>query len=386
MTKSVIKSRAAVSRGVLIGSVLALVIIGGVVGFLAMAPQTKTAPPNMQESVGLNGAGATFPFPLIAKMSDEYLKVRPNIKVNYQSIGSGGGIRQHTAKTVDFAASDAPLTDAQFANATGTLTIPFTIGAVVPTYNIPEAKERLKITGELLADIFLGKIKKWNDPKLVELNPELRNVDKDIIVIHRSDGSGTTFVWTNYLSDVSGEWKRNVGKSTSVNWPTGLGGKGNEGVAGLIGQNPYSIGYNELAYAKLNNIQYVAVRNAAGEFIAADLATSTKAAATAGLKLPKGEASWSKVSIIDEVYSDANAKGSYPITSFSYFFVYKELNVRPGITGDSARAVVDWLWYTVHDGQNYADNLVYVPLPPEVVKLNEETIKQITFNGQPILR
>ncbi|MBI4258836.1 MAG: phosphate ABC transporter substrate-binding protein PstS [Thaumarchaeota archaeon] len=385
MTTSVIRSKAAVSR-VLIGGVLALVVVAGVLGFLATQTQPETNSTNQTELLTLNGAGATFPFPLIAKMSDEYLKVKPNIQVNYQSIGSGGGIAQHVAKTVDFAASDAPLTDEQFANAAGTLTIPFTIGTVVPTYNVPEAKERLKFTGEILAEIFLAKIKKWNDPRLVELNPELQNVDKDIIVVHRSDGSGTTFVWVNYLSDVSVEWREKVGKSTSVNWPAGLGGKGNEGVAGLIGQNPHSIGYNELAYAKLNNIPYGAVRNAAGEYIIADLEASAKAAAAAALTLPKGDATWSKVSIIDEIYDNADAKGAYPVTSFSYFFIYKEFNVRPGMAAGTARAVLDWLWWAVHDGQSYAENLVYVPLPEEVVRLNEETLRMATFNGQPILR
>jgi len=338
------------------------------------------------QPVTLNGAGATFPFPLISKMSAEYNKLYPAVQINYQSIGSGGGIRQFTVKTVDFGASDAPLSDAQFANVTGPLHIPFTIGGVVPTYNVPGVDSGLKFTGPILADIFLGKITKWNDPQLVAINPGVNLPSADIIVVHRSDGSGTTYVWTNYLSDVSSEWKENVGKSTSVNWPVGLGGKGNEGVAGIVTQNPNSLGYNEFAYATINKITFGAVQNAAGNYVLPSLESFTAAVSAASSTLPKGDENWSKVSIIDSIVSNSSAANAYPVTSFSYLLVYKELNIIPGMDLNRAKALVSFLWWTVHDGQQYASPLVYVPLPGSVVTLDEATIKTITFNGQSVFQ
>jgi phosphate ABC transporter phosphate-binding protein len=338
------------------------------------------------QTITLNGAGATFPFPLIDKWTAEYHKIKPSVQVNYQSIGSGGGIKQHTEKTVYFGASDAPLTEQQFADAPNTLHIPMTIGGVVPTYNVPGISKGLKFTGEVLADIFLGKITKWNDPRLMAINPETILPDHDIIVVHRSDGSGTTFVFTNYLSDISQEWKTTVGKSTSVNWPTGLGGKGNEGVAGLISQNPYSIGYVEFIYAKKNNLTWGYVQNAAGEFVEPSLESFSTAASFAAVTLPRGDESWSRVSIIDSIVNNTQATGAYPITSFSYFLVYKELNVLPNMNEDAAKTLVEFLWWTTHDGQNFSAELVYVPLPAEVVTHNEATIRMITFNGQQLYK
>jgi len=334
------------------------------------------------QTITLNGAGATFPFPLIDKWTAEYHKINPNVQVNYQSIGSGGGIKQHTEKTVFFGASDAPLTSEQFVSAPNTLHIPMTIGGVVPTYNVPGISKGLKFSGEVLADIFLGKITKWNDPRLTALNPGVNLPDNNIIVAHRSDGSGTTFVLTNYLSDISEEWKTTVGKSTSVNWPTGLGGKGNEGVAGLVSQNPYSIGYVEFIYAKNNNLPWGYVQNAAGEFVEPSLESFETAAAFAALALPRGDESWSKVSIIDSLVNNTQAIGAYPITSFSYFLVYKDLNVLPNMNESTAKALVEFLWWTVHDGQNYSSDLAYVPLPQEAIRGDEATIRMITFNGQ----
>lgn len=356
--------------------ILALLLFSSIAIAIYLGTQTQQA--EQLQEITLNGAGATFPFPLLSKMSREYLKVNPSVKINYQSIGSGGGIRQHTVKTVDFGASDVPLTDEQFNNAPNTLHIPFTIGAVVPTYNMPIGTG-IKFTGEVLADIFLGKIKKWNDPKLKELNPDLNLPDKEIIVVHRSDGSGTTFVWADYLSTVSEEWKQKVGKGTSVNWPVGLGGKGNEGVAGLIKQNPYSLGYNEFAYAKLEKISYGFVKNKAGNFIEPSLESFAAAAAAFSQALPRGDESWSKITMV-------NAPGtkSYPITSFSYLLVYKELNVLPGIDNKRAKALVDFLWWATHEGQQFAPELVYVPLPKEIIEHNENTLKMITFNGQQV--
>jgi len=338
------------------------------------------------EPVTLNGAGATFPFPLISKMSAEYNRLYPNVQVNYQSIGSGGGIRQFMVKTVDFAASDAPLNDDQYANVTGTepLHVPFTIGGVVPTYNLPGIESGVRFTGPILADIFLGKITQWNDPQLVAINPDISLPARSIIVVHRSDGSGTTFVWTNYLSDVSQEWRDTVGKSTSVNWPVGLGGKGNEGVAGLVIQNAYSLGYNEFAYAVINKMTFGAVQNAAGNFVMPSLESFSAAVTAASTALPAGNQNWSKVSIIDSLSGNTQAEDAYPITSFSYFLVYKELNVLPGMTLNRAKTLVRFLWWAVHDGQAYAPPLAYVPLPGAVIILNEATLSMITFNGQPV--
>ncbi|MEO3993884.1 MAG: phosphate ABC transporter substrate-binding protein PstS [Desulfurococcaceae archaeon TW002] len=338
------------------------------------------------QPVTLNGAGATFPFPLIDKWVSEYNKIKPNVKINYQSIGSGGGIRQHIEKTVHFAASDVPLSEEQAGKAPNTLHIPITIGGVVPIYNIPGIQEGLRFTGEILADIYLGKIKKWNDPRLAEVNPGINLPDKEIVVVHRSDGSGTTFIWTSYLSAISQEWREKVGKGTSVNWLVGIGGKGNEGVAALVKQTPYSIGYVEFTYAKKNNLTYGYVRNAAGEFIEPSIESFVKAAEYAAITLPKGDASWSKVSIIDAIANNTQAKGAYPITSFSYILVYKELNVLSGMDEATAKTLVEFLWWIIHDGQNYAPGLYYVPLPPNVIKHNEETIRMITYNGQQLLK
>jgi phosphate transport system substrate-binding protein len=336
------------------------------------------------QTITLNGAGATFPFPLIDKWTAEYHKIKANIQINYQSIGSGGGIRQYTVKTVDFGATDAPLTAQQFANATNTLHIPETIGGVVPTYNLPNIASGLRFSGAVLADIFLGKITKWNDTLLQALNPSVNLPSQDIIVVHRSDGSGTTFVWTDYLSDVSSEWRTTVGKSTSVNWPTGLGGKGNEGVAGIVSQNRYTIGYVEFIYAKNNNLPWGYVQNAAGEFVEPSLQSFTAASSAAAVTLPNGDQSWSTVSIVDSIANNTQATGAYPITSFTYLLIYKELNVVPNMNRDKADALVQFLWWAIHDGQNYSADLAYVPLPHVVVANDEATIRMITFNGEQL--
>ena len=371
--------------------IVAIVIVAiGAYYYSTNAPSTSNTMTSetMNQLITLNGAGATFPFPLISKMSSEYNAANPTIQINYQSIGSGGGIRQFMVKTVDFAASDAPLSDAQYANVTGTssLHIPFTIGGVVPTYNLPNIASGVRFTGPILADIFMGKITKWNDPQLAAINPSVTLPDKDIIVVHRSDGSGTTFVWTNYLSNVSPDWKQNVGKSTSVNWPVGLGGKGNEGVAGIVTQNPYALGYNEFAYATINNISFGAVQNAAGNFVTPSLESFTAAVQASSTALPNGDSNWSKVSIIDSLSTNTSASDAYPVTSFSYILIYKELNVLPGMDLVRARALVNFLWWAVHAGQNYAPPLEYVPLPSSVVTLDEATIKSITFNGQTVFQ
>lgn len=356
--------------------VLAGVLIAGCVSKPPEVQPASTAQPTKAPgTVTLNGAGATFPYPLISKWSAEYNKIKPNIQINYQSVGSGAGIKQITAKTVDFGASDAPLTEQEYAGAPGILQIPESIGAVVVAYNLPGIQKGIKLSGDVVADIFLGKITKWNDPRIVSLNPDAKLPDKEIIVSHRSDGSGTTFVFTDYLSAVSPDWKSKVGKGKSINWPVGLGGKGNEGVAGLLNQNPYTIGYIELAYAKLQNIPYANIKNKAGNFIEPTLETTANAATRAVPTLPTGDASWSSVSIVD-----APGNNSYPISSFTYLLVYKDQADQT-----KGKILAEFLWWAVHDGQKYSSDLLYVPLPNGVVNLNEKTIKLMNYNWQPLI-
>jgi phosphate ABC transporter phosphate-binding protein len=323
--------------------------------------------PAVDGAVNLVGAGASFPYPLIAKWSYEYNRIHPDIQINYQSIGSGGGIKQITEQTIDFGASDAPLTPEERAAAPGLLHIPETLGAVVLSYNIPEAKERLKLNGDVIAKIFLGQIKRWDDPAIKALNPAIALPAKDIVVVHRSDGSGTTFVFSDYLSKVSKDWNTEVGRGKALSWPVGMGQKGNEGVSGMISQLPYSIGYIELTYALQNTLPYALVKNKAGHFT--DANTTTIKSAASAVKLPKGNEDWSNVSIVD-----APATDSYPISTFSYLLVYeKQSNSQKG------KALIDFLTWAVHEGQSYAEGLHYVPLPPEVVKLNEGTIKMVVY-------
>jgi phosphate transport system substrate-binding protein len=315
----------------------------------------------------LNGAGATFPNPIYSKWFSEYHKLHPNIEVNYQSIGSGGGIRQVTEGTVDFGASDMPMTDGQLAEAqtklkTNVLNIPTVLGAVVPAYNIPGVSGEVKFTPDALAGIFLGKITKWNDKAITSVNAGVNLPDKDIIVVHRSDGSGTTFIWTDYLTKVSAEWKSEVGSNTSVKWPVGLGGKGNEGVAGLIRQMQGGIGYVELIYALQNNIPYGSVRNAAGTFLKASLEGVTAAAASA----PRMPADF-RVSI-----TDAPGKDAYPISSFTWLLI-------PQQSKDAAKGKIlaDFLNWMATDGQKMTSALSYAPLPESVVQKEKEAIKQV---------
>jgi phosphate transport system substrate-binding protein len=311
----------------------------------------------------LNGAGATFPNPMYSKWFSEYGKSHSGVQVNYQPIGSGGGIRQVTAGTVDFGASDMPMTDKQLQEAKfKILNIPTVLGAVVPAYNIPGVSGEVKFTPEALAGIFLGRISKWNDPVITKANPGVNFPDKEIIVVHRSDGSGTSFIWTDYLSKVSPEWKAQVGSDTSVKWPIGLGGKGNEGVAGSIRQLPGSIGYVELIYAVQNNIPYGSVRNSAGVFLKASLEGVTAAAASA----PKMPADF-RVSI-----TDAPGKDAYPISSFTWLLI-------PAQSKDAAKGKIlaDFLSWMVTDGQKMTSALSYAPLPDNVAAKVKEAIKQV---------
>ena len=347
-----------------------------IIGLLAVAAGTALAARGAvaQETVRLNGAGATFPQPIYQKWVLEYHTLHPNVEINYQGIGSGGGIRQYTDHTVDFGASDGPMTDAQIQAVNGNVYhLPTVLGSVVPTYNIPGVTAQLKFTGEVLAGIWLGQITKWNDSRLTALNPGVSLPDQDIIVAHRSDGSGTTYIWTDYLSKVSPDWMQRVGKGTSVNWPVGLGGQGNPGVANIVKQTPGAIGYVELIYAIQNSIGYGLVQNAAGNFIQASLATTTNAAAGAVAHLDANT---------DFRISITNAEGAqvYPIASFTWLLVPKTMTDMT-----KARALLEFVWWALHDGEKYTTDLAYAPLPSRVVQLEEERLKSITVDGRPVL-
>jgi phosphate transport system substrate-binding protein len=330
---------------------LVLAAAGGLAGTASAAP------------IQINGAGATFPYPIYSKWFSEYNKLHPDIQINYQSIGSGGGIRQLTNQTVFFGATDGPMTNDQI-QAAGfrILHLPTVLGGDVPVYNLAGSPE-LKFTGPLLADIFMGKITKWNDAAIAKDNPGVQLPADDITVVHRSDGSGTTYIWCDYLAKVSPEWQKKVGVSTSVNWPVGVGGKGNEGVAGLVKQTPGSIGYVELIYAIQNRISYGSVKNMSGKYLKASLETVTAAAAGAEGKMPA-----------DFRVSITNAPGdqAYPISSFTWLLLQEKPK-------DKARsqAMVDFVKWALTDGQRYAAELGYAPLPASVVKLEMAAIGRI---------
>jgi phosphate transport system substrate-binding protein len=311
----------------------------------------------------LNGAGATFPNPIYQKWFSEYHNAHPDVQINYQSIGSGGGIQQLTSGTVDFGASDGPMTDEQLPKVSGKVFhIPTVLGAVVPTYNINGVSSELKFTGDVLADIYLGNIKNWNDPRLAKANPGVKFPDEDIVVVHRSDGSGTTYIFTDYLSKVSPAWKDKVGKGTSVNWPAGLGGKGNEGVSGMVKQTDGSIGYVELIYAVSNKMPYGSVQNAAGTFIKASLESVTAAAASMK-DMPEDF----RVSI-----TNAPGKDAYPISSFTWLLVPAEW-----ADATKEKAFVDFLTWMVDKGQSMTSSLQYAPLPKNVAAKVKARIKEV---------
>jgi len=311
----------------------------------------------------INGAGATFPNPIYSKWFSEYGKLK-QVAINYQSIGSGGGIRQLTSQTVFFGATDGPMTDEQMQQAPGRiLHLPTVLGAVVPVYNIPNFKGEIKFSGPVLADIFLGKITKWNDPALAKLNGGTNLPSTDISVVHRAEGSGTTYIWVDFLSKVSPEFKQRVGVNTSVKWPVGLGGKGNEGVAGLVQQTPGSIGYVELIYALQNKIAYGPVQNADGEFVQASIQSVTAAAAAAVKNMPKDF----RVSI-----TNAPGKGVYPVSSFTWILLYENPKDK-----NQSKAMVEFMKWALSDGQKFAADLGYAPLPQEVVKLEMAALNTI---------
>ena len=321
-------------------------------------------------ALSINGAGATFPYPMYSKWFDEYHKKNPNLQINYQSIGSGGGIKQVTEGTVDFGATDGPMNDEQLKayqdkHGSGILHFPTVLGAVVPTYNIPGVDAALNFTPDALAGIFLGKITKWNDPLIASANKGVKLPADDIVVVHRADGSGTTYCWTDYLSKVSDEWKTKVGKGTSVNWPSpaSLGGKGNEGVTGTVKNTPNSIGYVELIYAETNKIPYGNVKNAAGVFVKATLASVSAAAAGSAKEIPDDF----RVSI-----TNAPGKAAYPISTFTWLLIPEKFT-------DAAKrdALKGFLKWALADGQNYAESLSYAKLPKEVVTMELKAINKV---------
>jgi phosphate transport system substrate-binding protein len=316
------------------------------------------------QKVRINGAGATFPNPIYSKWFSEYNKLHPDVEINYQSIGSGGGVQQISKQTVFFGASDMPMNAEQLQSAPGKiLHFPTVLGAVVPVYNIPSVTAELKFSGPLLADIFLGKITKWNDANIAKLNPGVTLPASDITVVHRADGSGTTYIWVDYLAKISPEWKTKVGVNSSVNWPTGVGGRGNEGVASTVKQTPGALGYVELIYALQTKQPYGSVQNMAGEFAKASVESVTAAAAAAVKQMPPDF----RVSI-----TNAPGKGVYPISSFTWILLYE--NPKDKV---QAKAMVDFMKWALTDGQKFAPDLGYAPLPAEVVKLEMAALSKI---------
>ncbi len=322
------------------------------------------------QQVTLTGAGSTFAYPLYSKWASEFHQSHPNVEINYQSIGSGGGIRQVISGTVDFGGTDVPMTDAQLADARKNLGsdivhFPTALGGVVPTYNIPGVSADLNFTPDALAGIFLGKITKWNDPEIQRSNPNVKLPGNEIVVVHRSDGSGTTFVWVDYLSKVSVEWKTKVGAGASVNWPVGLGAKGNEGVTGLVKQTDNAIGYVELIYAIQNHSPYGQVRNLSGAFVKADLAGVTAAAAGAAQNMPDDF----RVSI-----TNAPGKTAYPISSFTWMLIPKDCKNK-----SKCSALKEFLDWSLTQGQNSCESLTYARLPKGVAMKEQAASKYLHY-------
>jgi len=323
------------------------------------------------DTLTVTGAGATFPYPLYSKWFYEYSNAHPGVNFNYQSIGSGGGIKQITAGTVDFGASDAPMKDEEMAKLPGPIFhIPTAIGAVTVVYNLQEMSSGLKLTQEALAEIFLGKITKWNDPKIASQNRDRKLPAEDIVVAHRSDGSGTTDIFTNYLSTVSGEWKQKAGRGKSVRWPVGLGGKGNEGVAGVVKQTPGAIGYVELAYSTQSRMTVAAIRNQEGQFVLPTLDSTSTAAAGAAKSMPADY----RVALVD-----APGKDSYPICGLTWLLVYQDQKDK-----EKGKALVSFLKWAMHDGQKMNAPLLYAPIPKPVVEKVDATLKQIRHQGRSL--
>ena len=344
---------------------LGLALFGIAVWFAGTIPARAAGP------LTVTGAGATFPYPLYSKWFYEYSNSHPGVNFNYQSIGSGGGIRQVTAGTVDFGATDAPMTDEEMAKLPGPiLHIPTAIGAVTIVYNLSGVDSGLKLTQDVLANIFLGKITRWDDPQIATQNPSVKLSGEDIVVAHRSDGSGTTDIFTNYLATVNGGWKEKVGRGKSVNWPVGLGGKGNEGVAGVVKQIPGAIGYVELAYSTQNKMTVAAVRNREGKFILPSLESTSEAAAGAAKTMPADF----RVSLVD-----APGKDAYPICGLTWILLYKDQKDEA-----KGKALVTFLKWAMSDGQKRNAPLLYAPIPKTVVEKVDAALKQIRYKGKSL--
>lgn len=358
--------------GLLWGVCLALSSCGGSGGGKNGSDSSAAAAGGATNNATLLGAGSTFVYPLFSKMFADYGQTN-SVKVNYQSIGSGGGILQLTNKTVDFGASDAPLNEEQTKKiGAPVLHIPMASGADVLSYNLPGINESLKMTPGLIADIFLGKIKNWKDPKIAAVNPGVKLPDMALEVVHRSDGSGTTYIWTDYLSKVSPEWSGKVGKASAVNWPTGIGAKGNEGVAGIIKQTPGAVGYIELAYAIQNKMAVAQVQNSSGKYITPNLSSIT---AASNITLPQD----AKVSLTNTSSADG-----YPISSFTWALIFQEQNYG-GRSAERAKALLNLLWWNIHTGQKECEPLNYAKLSASAVGVAEKILKSATYDGKPIL-
>jgi phosphate transport system substrate-binding protein len=323
------------------------------------------------EPLTITGAGATFPYPLYSKWFYEYSNSHPGLKFNYQSIGSGGGVKQITAGTIDFGASDAPMNEDELAKLPGPIFhIPTAIGAVTVVYNMEKIQSGLKLTPDVLVDIYFGKITRWNDPRIAGLNPGVKLPDADIVVVHRSDGSGTTDIFTNYLSAVSTEWRAKIGRGKSVNWPIGLGGKGNEGVAGVVKQIPGAVGYVELAYAMQNKMTVAALRNKEGNFVLPTLESTSAAAAGAANTMPAD---------FRLILVDPPGRDSYVICGLTWLLVYKDQRDEA-----KGKALVTFLKWAIRDGQKMNAPLLYAPIPKPVVEMVDKAIRQINFKGKSL--
>lgn len=358
---------------IVLALVAIIIIVTGTFSYLYFA---QPAP-----AVALSGSGATFPSPLLNAIIAKYSDTKRNVQITYDPVGSSNGISALEAKTVDFACSDAPLSVSERVKAPNALHIPETIGAVVVAYNLEGISSGLHLTGAVLADIFRGKISKWNDPVIQNINPQIALPDHNITVVHRSDGSGTTFIFTKFLCTASSSWATEIGSGKTVTWPVGLGANGNQGLASVVQANSDTIGYIELAHVLQNNVTVAAIQNPSGNWIVPSLeSTQIAAQSSASSGLPAGNEDWAEVSLLNS--QDPQA---YPIVSFSYTLVYQELNVIPSMTFDKAKALVEFLWWMVNDGQQLAPELSYVPLPANVVQANEEAIRSITYNGQTLI-
>jgi phosphate ABC transporter phosphate-binding protein len=353
-----------------IGIIAIAIIVAAVVSYVYLS-----------QPLTLTGAGATFPQPFLNAVIKKYTQeIRTNISINYQGVGSGQGISSLTNKVVDFAASDAPLTASQREGAPNALHIPETIGAVTLAYNLANIQTGLNLTGDVIAKIYLGTITNWNDTQIQSLNPGITLPNHAIVTVHRADSSGTTRIFTKYLNNASSLWNSSI-VGTSIQWPSApgaLGQNGNAAVASTVNQTQYAIGYVELAYALQNSMKVAAIRNPAGYYVLPSLNSTTKAVESGASRgLPAGNEDWGSVSLLNT--PDAQA---YPIVSFTYLLIYKELNVIPGMTQNKATQLVQFLWYVVHDGQQLAPGLEYATLPSNVVQIDETSIQSITFNGQ----